>query len=378
MSTEEKVDNIGKDSYKSQIEKKVETARFRYNIFRCERMFLTVLTIGLAVALITLLARRFVNVPAYTYTILISTFSIYFLVNLVIVFFRWMGESDAASMLDKKMGFKERLVTGLEYAEQNENNKFLGLLVAEINSKLDDKSIKKSIPHKFPRSTKYLVAVSILLLIFLFLPYQYPVEPDQMVTDVKESVIETTEENASVAEQEDTIKQEEETEETEETQQEQEDRILAEAKTEQLEKDQEKKAETQLSKLAKKEQQKQKAADSLQGRISDLLSSINSKLDQLEGKSKPEDKVKSQKPELTDKKKPESGQTEEKSEQAAGEEKEKSEDNKEKAADSVDTDKLAKSVDGTDVNYKEAYDSIDKQEAVDSVDVDKAKEALAE
>ena len=42
-------------------------------------------------------------------------------------FLRWMGKSDAASILDKKMGFKERLVTGLEYAEQDENNKFLGL-----------------------------------------------------------------------------------------------------------------------------------------------------------------------------------------------------------------------------------------------------------
>jgi len=255
MSADEISDNIGKDSYKSQIEQKLEKARIRYNIFRCERIFFTVLTIGLTVALFTLVARKFVNIPPYTYTILISSFSIYFLVNLVVVFSRWMGKSDTASMLDKKIGFKERLVTGLEYAEQNENNKFLGLLVDEINSKLDDKGIKKSIPHKFPRSTKYLVAVLILLLIFLFLPYEYPVEPDQMVTDVKESVIETAEENVTVVEQEDTIKQEEK---TEETQQEQEDKILAEAKTEQLEKDQEKKAETQLSKPAEKEQQKQK------------------------------------------------------------------------------------------------------------------------
>jgi len=124
MSADETVDNIGKASYKDQIEQKLEKARLRYNIFRCERIFLTVLTIGLAVVLITLIARKFVNIPPYTYTILISSFSIYLLVNLFIVFTRWMGKSDAASILDKKMGFKERLVTGLEYAEQNENNKF--------------------------------------------------------------------------------------------------------------------------------------------------------------------------------------------------------------------------------------------------------------
>ena len=200
MSADETVDNIGKVSYKSQIEQKLEKARYRYNAFRCERMFLTVLTIGLAVALVTLIARKFVNIPPYTHTILISSFSIYFLINLYIVFSRWMEKSDAARILDKKMGFKERLVTGLEYAEQNENNKFLALLVDEINSKLDDKSIKKSIPHKFPRSTKYLIAVSILFLIFLFLPYKYPVELDQKITDVKEYVIDTTKESDTVAE----------------------------------------------------------------------------------------------------------------------------------------------------------------------------------
>ena len=235
MSADETVDNTGKVSYKNQIEQKLEKARFRYNIFRCERIFFTVLTIGLTVALIALIARKFVNLPPYTHIILISLFSIYFIVNLVIVFSGWMGKSDAASILDKEIGFKERLVTGLEYAEQNENSKFLGLLVDEINSKLDDKSIKKSIPHKFPRSTKYLIAVLFLLLIFLLLPYKYPVEPDQMVTDVKESVIETTKESDTVVEKVDEIEQEEK---TEETQQEQEDRILAETKTEQSEKDQ--------------------------------------------------------------------------------------------------------------------------------------------
>ena len=171
MSADETEDNKDKVSYKNQIEQKLEKARFRYNLFRCERTFLTVLTIGLTVALVTLITRRFVEVPPYTYTIIISLFSIYFLVNLYNVVFRWMGKSDAASILDKKMGFKERLVTGLEYAEQDENNKFLALLVDEINRKLDDKSIKESIPHKFAWSTKYLIAVLILFLIFLFLPF---------------------------------------------------------------------------------------------------------------------------------------------------------------------------------------------------------------
>ena len=72
MSADEAVGNIGKDSYKSQIEQKLEKARFRYNIFRCERVFFTVLTIGLAVSLITLIARKLVNIPPYTHIILIS------------------------------------------------------------------------------------------------------------------------------------------------------------------------------------------------------------------------------------------------------------------------------------------------------------------
>ncbi len=56
-------DNIEKNSYKHQIEEKLEKARSRYNFFRCERMLFTVLTIGLTVVLITLIARKFVDIP---------------------------------------------------------------------------------------------------------------------------------------------------------------------------------------------------------------------------------------------------------------------------------------------------------------------------
>jgi hypothetical protein len=63
MSADETVDNIGDISYKNQIEQKLEKARYRFNALRCERIFLTVLTIGLALALVTLITRKFVNVP---------------------------------------------------------------------------------------------------------------------------------------------------------------------------------------------------------------------------------------------------------------------------------------------------------------------------
>ncbi len=189
MPADEIEDNIEKNSYKHQIEEKLEKARSRYNFFRCERVFLTVLTVGLIVALITLVTRKFVNIPPYTYITLISLFSIYFFVSMVMVFYRWMGKSDAASLLDKKMGFKERLVTGLEYAEQNEDNKLFGLLVDDIKNKLDDDSIKHTLPHKFPGSTKFLIAVSVLLLILLLLPYMYPEESDQIVTNIEETVV---------------------------------------------------------------------------------------------------------------------------------------------------------------------------------------------
>ena len=132
MPADETEDNIEKNSYKHQIEEKLERARSRYNFFRCERMLFAVLTIGLTVALITLITRKFVNIPPYTYIVLISLFSIYFFVSMAMVFYRWMGKSDAAGILDKKMGFKERLVTGLEYAGQNEKNKLFGLLVDDI------------------------------------------------------------------------------------------------------------------------------------------------------------------------------------------------------------------------------------------------------
>ena len=190
MPVGEKEGNIEKNSYKHQIEGKLKKARSRYNFFRCERALFIVLTVGLTVALVTLITQKFVDIPPYTYIALISSFSIYFLVNLVIVFYRWMGKSDAASILDKKMGFQERLVTGLEYAELSEDNKLFGLLVDDINNKLDDDSIKHTLPHKFPGSTKFLIAVSVLLLVLLLLPYMYPEGSDKIVTSIRETVIE--------------------------------------------------------------------------------------------------------------------------------------------------------------------------------------------
>ena len=338
MPIDETEKNIDKASYKNQIEEKLEKARFRYNFFRCERVFLVVLTVGLTVTLITLVARKFLNIPSYTYIALIALFLIFFIVNLVTVIHKWVGKSDAASLLDEKMGFKERLVTGLEYADQNEDNKLFGLLVDEIKSKLDDNSIKNTLPHKFPKSTKYLIAVSILLLIFLLLPYFYPVEP----------VIETTKENDTVAQKEEEITQEEK---IEETKQEQEDSILAETKAGQPGKDQEEKGETQLqakmpdaiskekqlTETAEKEQQKQEQSNSLQNQISNLFSSINAKLDQLEGKSKPEEKGESKKQELTEKEKTEDREREGESVQIARADKEQLDDQKEEPSKTPDT-----------------------------------------
>ncbi len=106
MPGDETEDNIEKNSFKHQIEEKLEKARSRYNFFRCERTLFTVLTIGLTAAFATLIVRKFVSIPPYTYTTLISLFSIYFLVSGAMVFYRWMGKSDAASILDKKMGLR--------------------------------------------------------------------------------------------------------------------------------------------------------------------------------------------------------------------------------------------------------------------------------
>ncbi len=263
MPGDETEDNIEKNSYKHQIEEKLERARSRYNFFRCERMLFTVLTIGLTVAFATLIARKFVSIPPYTYTTLISLFSIYLLVSGAMVFYRWMGKSEAASILDKKMGFKERLVTGLEYAEQNEDNKLFGLLVDDIKNKLDDDSIKHTLPHKFPRSAKFLAAVSVLFLILLLLPYKYTEESDQIVTTIEETVVEAPdviedaagkspgkdeeEKMDAVAEKEDKLEQE--GEKVKDPQGGQEDKKLAEAKTEgpdNKQEEQEKQEESQL------------------------------------------------------------------------------------------------------------------------------------
>ncbi len=246
-------------SSKEQIEEKLEKARFRYNLFKSEKTYLTLLTIGLAIVLITIIVQKFFHIPYYVYVVLGSSFTIYFLLSLVGTIKNWTGKSEAASILDKKMHFKERLVTGLEYAEQKEKNKLFGMLANDITSKLDNKSIKTTLPHKLPRATKYFIPVSILLLIILLLPHMYPEESGQIVTNIKKSIIETpdlinksmkkfsksdtAEPKDSEVEKKDKLKQEEK---PKEPQNEQEGKKLAETKTEKSEEEQDKKKGQQL------------------------------------------------------------------------------------------------------------------------------------
>ncbi|MFQ5714764.1 MAG: hypothetical protein ACE5GU_12105, partial [Candidatus Scalinduaceae bacterium] len=247
MQTDDKEDDIKhQNSYKDKIEENLEKVKFRYNLFRCENTYLTVFTIGLAIALITIIVQKFALIPSYTYIILISLFSVYFFLNLAITIKKWTGKSEAAKILDEKMHFKERLVTGLEYAEQTEKNKFFDMLVEDITSKLDGKSIKNTLPHKFPKATKFFIPVAILLLILLLLPYLYPEKLEQIITDIQESVVEkpgllnntlekpeTKEAEDIVAEKKDELKQEEK---SKEPQEEQKDKKLAGTETDKTQK----------------------------------------------------------------------------------------------------------------------------------------------
>ncbi|MDP6704230.1 MAG: hypothetical protein QF775_01955, partial [archaeon] len=307
---------------------------------------------------------------------------------------------------------KERFVTSLEYAEQNEDNKLFGLLVDDIKNKLDDDSIKNTLPHKFPRSTKFLVAVSVLFLILLFLPYMYTEESDQIVSDIEETVIEAPdvtegtmkespgkdewEKMDAVAEKEDKLKQE--GEEVKGPQGGQEDKKLAEAKTEEpddKQEEQEKKEESQLqaktpedktkeeqlSKSVEKEDQEQKTTNPLQDQISNLLSNINSKLDQLDGKPKPEDRGEGEKPELADSEKQESQEKEDESRQLAGGEKEQPEDKKEKseeATEASDSDQEPKLADKEESESKKKEDESKQLANADKEQLEDRKEKPTE
>ncbi|MFQ5965225.1 MAG: hypothetical protein ACE5KZ_13200, partial [Candidatus Scalinduaceae bacterium] len=329
-------------SSKDQIEEKLEKIRFRHNLFKCENTYLTLLTIGLAIALITLIVQKFIYVPSYVYVILASLFSVYFFISLITSIKHWTGKAEAASLLDNKMHFKERLVTGLEYAGQKEKNKLFNILVDDITNKLDNKNIKTTLPHKYPKVTKFFIPISILLLILLLLPYIYPEKSEQIVTNIKESVIkapgvinnslrkfsktETKEKNENVVKKKDKLKREEE---TKKLQQEQENKKLAETKTEKSKKEQEKTEQKQLHaqspKASEKEQQEQKVTNPLKNEISKLLSKINSTLNKLENRGKSEETTKDEKSKLSGTETLKSQNKEEESQQIAKTNKQQSE-----------------------------------------------------
>jgi hypothetical protein len=340
MQADDKEDNMKhQNSYKDIIEEKLEKARFRYNIFRCESTYLTVLTIGLAIALITLITRKFIDIPYYAYITIISLFTIYFFLTLATTISKWIGKTEAASILDKKMHFKERLVTGLEYAEQKEKNKFFDMLANDITSKLDDKGIKAALPHKFPKATKFFVPVSILLLILLLLPYIYSERPVQIVTNgltnnnlSKLSKPETKE----TEDKKDELKQEEK---SKGPQEEQEDKKLAGTETEKSKEEQDKEKDQQLQAQATKGK-----TNPLQDEISKLLSKINATLAKFEDdKPKPGEKAESEKSKLSDQKAPESQKKEEEPQQQTAKTETEPLESKEKepakTADASDSDK---------------------------------------
>ncbi|MEE9605351.1 MAG: hypothetical protein V3V70_07245 [Candidatus Scalindua sp.] len=340
MQADDKKDDIKhQNSYKDIIEEKLEKARFRYNFFRCESTYLTVLTIGLTIALITLITREFVDIPYYAYITLISLFTIYFFLTLATTINKWIGKTEAASILDKKMHFKERLVTGLEYADQKEKNKFFDMLANDITSKLDDKGIKAALPHKFPKATKFFVPVSILLLIFLLRPYIYPEKPVQIVTNglTNNNLSKLSKpETKDTEDKKDELKQEEK---SKEPQEEQENKKLAGTETEKSKKEQDKEKDQQLQAQATKDK-----TNPLQDEISKLLSKINATLAKFEDdKPKPGEKAESEKSKLSDQKAPGSQKKEEEPQQQTAKTETEPLESKEKepakTADASDSDK---------------------------------------
>ncbi len=325
MQGDDKEDNMKhQNSYKDIIEEKLEKARFRYNIFRCESTYLTVLTIGLAIALITLITRKFVDIPYYAYITLISLFTIYFFLALATTINKWIGKTEAASILDKKMHFQERLVTGLEYADQKEKNKFFDMLANDITSKLDDKGIKAALPHKFPKATKFFVPVSILLLILLLLPHIYSEKPELIAANDLSKL--SKPETKETEDRKDELKQEE-------------NKKLAGTETEKSKKEQDKEKDQQLQAQATKDK-----TNPLQDEISKLLSKINSTLAKLENdKPKPGEKAESEKSKLSDQKAPGSQKKEEEPQQQTAKTETEPLESKEKepakTADASDSDK---------------------------------------
>lgn len=77
---------------------------------------------------------------------------------------------EAAVIVDKKLAFKERLSTALEFMDKKEDLRFVNALLYDTSSKINDINHRNAVHFRFPSEVKFILPVVLIITILLWLP----------------------------------------------------------------------------------------------------------------------------------------------------------------------------------------------------------------
>ncbi|MDO8127647.1 MAG: hypothetical protein Q6359_10540, partial [Candidatus Brocadiales bacterium] len=156
---------------KLRLYSQLDKAKQRYNLFCLEKAVVNVLVVALALALTAAIMGKFLGGSFHFYLLFLLPFLVYVSIALIGLHSSWLGLTRTAYFIDNRLNLKARLITALECAKNPNPPKFSDVLIAEVVEQLDDKRLKRTMPHKPPKTLWILIPLAIALpLVLLLVP----------------------------------------------------------------------------------------------------------------------------------------------------------------------------------------------------------------
>lgn len=173
------------DRDKQRLYIQLNKARRRYNLFCLEKAVINILVVALALAITVIVIGKFLGGLSYFSLLFLLPFFIYLSIALTGLHSSWIGLTRAAYFFDKRLNLKARLITALDCARGTNPSKFSDVLIADVAKTLDDRGIKRALPHRPPKTLWILIPLIIALPLILFLLPD--LHKERLLTAYKES-----------------------------------------------------------------------------------------------------------------------------------------------------------------------------------------------
>ncbi|MGR3295040.1 MAG: hypothetical protein ACUZ8A_02215, partial [Candidatus Bathyanammoxibius sp.] len=147
----------------------LDKAKRRQNLFSIERAVINILVVALSLGLTAVIIGKLLGGSFDFYLLFLMPFFVYVGIALTALHSSWINIDRAAYFIDNRLNLKARLITALDCAKNPNPPKFSDVLIADVLGQLDDRRIKKVMPHRPPKTLWILIPLIIALPLVLFL-----------------------------------------------------------------------------------------------------------------------------------------------------------------------------------------------------------------